>query len=205
MHKERIKKSRKTLIFMQSKDSRFIQRKIAVLSKTDKSSIRKWDIKIKKLCDKINAIDDLYTTSSCSGRIILMIEQDKKGEGLFSKVWHDKVLFNDLKKVLNEIVKTKKDIKFKIEPPIIHIACADLKKASYMLEKAKYVGFKRSSILTCDRNIILELNSSDRLEFPIIKKGKILVNDDFLKLVVKLSNEKLEKGWKKINKLEKFV
>jgi tRNA(Phe) wybutosine-synthesizing methylase Tyw3 len=49
------------------------------------------------------------------------------------------------------------------------------------------------------------LNSSDRLEFPIIRKGKILVDDVFLKLIVKSSNEKLEKGWEKIKKLEKIV
>jgi tRNA wybutosine-synthesizing protein 3 len=183
---------------------RFLQRKTAVLSKLDKSSIGKWDKKIKNLCDKINILSDFYTTSSCSGRIILMIEQDKKGKDLFLKIWHDKVNFNELKKTLKELVKIKKAIKFKIEPPIIHIACRDLKKASYMLEKAKYIGFKRSSILTCDRNIIVELNSSDRMEFPIIKNGQVFVNKGFLKLIVKMSNEKLEKGWKKIRKLEKI-
>ncbi|MEK6833409.1 MAG: tRNA wybutosine-synthesizing 3 family protein [Nanoarchaeota archaeon] len=217
---------------------RFLQRKIAVLSKLDKSSIGKWDKKIKKLCDKINFLRDFYTTSSCSGRVILMIEQDKKGKDLFLKTWHDKINLSELKRVLNEIscseqtslssslnkkvkvlsssnnVKCKVNkviispdnlIKFKVEPPIIHIVCRDLKDASVILEKAKYIGFKRSSILTCDKNTILELNSSDRIEFPIIKNGKILVADEFLKLIVKISNEKLEKGWEKIRKLEKIV
>ena len=184
---------------------RFIQRKTAILSKLDKSSIGKWDKKIKSLCDKINALNNFYTTSSCSGRVIIMVEQNKKGKDLFSKVWHDKINFKELKKELNVLEKKKDIIKFKLEPPIVHIACRDLKNASYMLEKAKYVGFKRSSILTSERNIILELNSSDRLEFPIIKNEKILVEDEFLKLIVKISNEKLEKGWEKIKKLEKKV
>jgi tRNA wybutosine-synthesizing protein 3 len=183
---------------------RFLQRKKAVLSKLDKSSIGGWDNKIKKLCDKINSLSDFYTTSSCSGRIILMIEQEKKGEDLFLKTWHEKISFKELKNVLNEIIYKKELIKFKLEPPIIHIACRDLKKATEMLEKAKYLGFKRSSILTCDRNIIIELNSSDRLEFPIIKNKKILVNDEFLKLIMNISNEKLARGWKKIKKMEKI-
>lgn len=106
---------------------------------------------------------------------------------------------------MEKIVNTKKIIKFKLEPPIIHIACRDLKKCSEMLEKAKYIGFKRSSILTCERNIFLELNTSERLEFPIIDKGKILVDDEFLKLIVKISNEKLKRGWEKIKKLEKII
>jgi tRNA wybutosine-synthesizing protein 3 len=217
---------------------RFLQRKTAVLSKLDKSSIGKWDERIKKLCEKVNRAGNFYTTSSCSGRIILMIEQDKKGKDLFLKVWHDKVDFNELKDVLrkfscseqtslssslknkikvstssnrvkckinNVIMSSNNLIKFKVEPPIIHIACRDLKDASIMLEKAKYIGFKRSSVLTCDKNVILELNSSDRMEFPIIKNGKVLVDDAFLILIVKISNEKLEKGWEKIQKLEKIV
>jgi tRNA wybutosine-synthesizing protein 3 len=184
---------------------RFIQRKTAVLSKLDKSSIGKWDERIKKLCEKVNSAGNFYTTSSCSGRIILMIEQDKKGKDLFLKTWHDKINFKELKKELNKLCNKKEIIKFKVEPPIIHIACRDLKDASIMLEKAKYIGFKRSSILTCDKNVVLELNSSDRMEFPIIKNGKIIVDDDFLVLIVKISNEKLEKGWAKIKKLEEIV
>jgi len=183
---------------------RFLQRKTAVLSKLDKSSIGKWDKKIINLCKKINYLGDFYTTSTCSGRVILMIQQDKKGKDLFLRNWHEKISFNELKKTLNKIAKTRKIVKFKLEPPIIHIACRDLKNATKMLEKAKYLGFKRSSILTCDRNIFVELNTSDKLEFPIIKNSKVLVDDEFLRLVVEMSNQKLENGWKKIQKLEKY-
>jgi len=96
-------------------------------------------------------------------------------------------------------------IKFKLEPPILHIACRDLKKATYILEKAKFLGFKRSSILTFDRNIVVEINSSERFEFPIIKNNKILVDDEFLKLVLSMSNYKMERGWEKIKRLEKAI
>jgi len=227
----------KNLKYKMSRD-RFLQRKKAVLLKLDKSSTGKWDKKIKRLCEKVNSLNDFYTTSSCSGRIIFMIEQEKKGKDLFLKTWHDKISFNILKNALKElscseqtslssslnkkvkvltssnkvqckvnniIISSDNLIKFKLEPPIIHIACRDMKKATFMLEKAKGVGFKRSSILTSDRNIIIELNTSDRMEFPIIKNGKILVDDEFLKLVIKMSNEKLNRGWVKIKKLEKIV
>ena len=193
----------KYLSFM-SRD-RFVQRKTAVLSKLDKSSIGEWDRKIKKLCEKINNLQDFYTTSSCSGRAILMIQQDKKENDLFLKVWHEKISFNELKKALIGIVKIKNIIKFKLEPPIIHVACMDMKKATEMLEKAKYIGFKRSGLLTFDRNIILELNTSERMEFPIISKGKIIVDDEFLRLIVSMSNQKMQKWWEKITKLEKSV
>ena len=182
---------------------RFIQRKLAVLSKLDKSSIGRWDKRIKPLCDKINKLQNFYTTSSCSGRVILMIQQDKKENDLFLKVWHDRISLSELNKALDEFVKLKKIIKFKLEPPIIHIACRDLKNATEILEKGKYIGFKRSGILTFDKNIIVELNTSERMEFPIVNNGKILVDDKFLRLIVKISEEKMEKWWDKIHRLEK--
>lgn len=184
---------------------RFIQRKNAVLSKTDRSSVGEWDNKIQKLCEKINKTSDFYTTSSCSGRVILMISKDKKGKDLFLKIWHDKVYFDDFKEVLNGFLNKKEIIKFKLEPPILHVACRDLKRATEILEKAKFLGFKRSSVLTFDRNIVVEINSSERFEFPVIKNDKILVDDEFLKLVLEMSNYKMERGWEKIKRLEKAI
>lgn len=184
---------------------RFIQRKNAVLSKVDRSSAGELDDKIQKLCDKINKTSDFYTTSSCSGRVILMISKDKKGKDLFLKIWHDKVYFDNFKEVLNSLLSKKEIIKFKLEPPILHVACRDLNKATYILEKAKFLGFKRSSVLTFDKNIVVEINSSERFEFPIIKNDKVLVDDEFLKLVLEMSNYKMERGWEKIKRLEKSI
>lgn len=185
----------------------FLQRKEAILSKSDKSSIGGWDKKIKSLCDKINKSRDFYTTSSCAGRVVLMVEQDKKSPNLFVKVWHDKIQFSDLKNALSDFIakKDKKSIKFKLEQPIIHIACRDIELASELLEKAKHVGFKRSGILTVGKNVILELNSTEKLEFPIIKERKVLVDDLFLKIIVKMSNDKLQRGWNKIVNFKKLL
>jgi tRNA wybutosine-synthesizing protein 3 len=181
---------------------RFLQRKTAVLSKIDKSSAGKWDKKIKSLCDKVNSKSDFYTTSSCSGRIVLIIDKEKKLPNLFLKVWHEEISLKELKKSLNQI--NKKDlIKFKFEPPILHVVCKNLESAVRLLENAKTVGFKHSGINTLGKNILLELNGSERLEFPIFDKRKILVSDDFLKIIVQQANEKLKKGWESIKKLEK--
>lgn len=184
---------------------RFLQRKKAVLSKLDKSSAGEWDKRIVKLCQKINNLEDFYTTSSCSGRIILMIQQEKKGKDLFLRTWHEKIKFSELKKTLNTLSKTRGIVKFKLEPPILHVACRDMKKATEMLELAKYAGFKRSGLLTWDRNILVELNTSERLEFPMLKRGRILVDDSFLRLIIDISGRKIGKGWEKIQKLEKNI
>jgi tRNA wybutosine-synthesizing protein 3 len=181
----------------------FQKRKQDVLSKSDKSSIGKWDDKIKKLCEKINSLEDYYTTSSCSGRIILMIDQEKKGEDLFVFVSHDKVSFEELKKELS--LKKNKKIKFKFEPCILHISCKTLEDAEKLYGKAKLAGWKKSGVIGMKNNFTIELSNSEKLEFPIIQNKKILINDEFLKIVIDESNKKLEKSWEKIEKLERMI
>ena len=68
------------------------------LGKDDKSSKGEWDERIKELCGKINSNNDYITTSSCSGRILLMIEGFEKKPGLFLFVTHEKTSFDEIKK-----------------------------------------------------------------------------------------------------------
>ena len=70
----------------------FNQRKKDILLKSDKSSIGGWDEKIVELCEKINKLDNYYTTSSCAGRAVVMEDVEKKGPGLFLYVSHDKII-----------------------------------------------------------------------------------------------------------------
>jgi len=180
---------------------RFQQRKEAILSRVDKSSIGKWDEKIKKLCNKINAKENYCTTSSCSGRILIMVDQEKKGAGLFVIISHDILKEKNILKNLD----LKKNLKFKSEPPILHIACRELKDAERILKKIRDAGWKRSGIISLEKNITVELIGTDKLEFPLTKNGKILVDKNFLGIVIEKANKNLKKGWKKIEKLEKII
>jgi len=182
----------------------FDQRKMEVLKKIDKSSKGDWDKPILKLCEKLNKQKNYYTTSSCSGRVLLMIDQEKKAKGLFNWVSHKKFTLKELKKEIEKI-KTKKPIKFKQDPCILHIACRTIKDAQVLYDKAKKIGWKRSGLISFDKRIVLEINSTEKLEFPIIQNNKLLVEDNFLKIVTYDSNEKLKRGWDKIKKLEKLV
>lgn len=204
----------------------FLKRKQDVLSKLDKSHIGKWDEKIAELCDKINSLENYYTTSSCSGRILLMIDQDKKGENLFVFVSHDKISLDKLKEELEKIISNDfarssrpparggkictreiavPNIKFKVEPCILHINCKTLGDAEKICNQAKLAGWKTSGIVGMKNGITVELNSTEKLEFPIIQNKKILVDDEFLKITVDEANKKLEKVWEKIEKLEDMI
>lgn len=236
---------------MRSEDE-FERRKQDVLSKLDKSSKGSWDKKIKKLCEKINRENEYYTTSSCAGRVVVMIDREKKGPGVFLWVSHDLIKFKDLKEVLERIstektrpssphppapkrlqtcettrsplerindesgggndvemkLKNNEMIKFKQEPCILHVACGDLKAAQKLVDLAREAGWKRSGIITTDKRFIVELMSTEKLELPIIdamRKEKLLVEEDYLNVLVKKANENLVKTWKKIDKLYKSL
>jgi tRNA wybutosine-synthesizing protein 3 len=181
----------------------FQRRKQDTLKKQDRSSKGDIDKKILKLCEKINKNENYYTTSSCSGRIVLMVEQEKKAEGLFLKVWHDEVSFGELKNSLKKI--REKNVKFKQEPCILHVACRDLKSVIKLLDKAKKAGWKRSGITGVGKNrLVLELSSTEKIEFTIIHGKRLIVDDNFLKIITKKSNENLKRNWKKIENLEKL-
>jgi len=182
----------------------FEQRKYEVLKKLDKSSKGDWDEKILKLCNKINKLENYYTTSSCSGRILLMIDQEKKAKGLFNWVSHNNFTQKKLKEEIEKLPKNY-PIKFKQDPCILHIACKSIEDAKTLYDKAKKIGWKRSGLISFDKRIVLEINSTEKLEFPIMQNNELLVNENFLKIITKDSNEKLKRGWKKIEKLEKLI
>lgn len=179
----------------------FKQRKKDVLSKDDKSSIGVWDKKISELCNVINDSGEYYTTSSCSGRIMIIRDEDKKGPGLFEFVSHRAV---DLDELMAKI-PTIGDFKFKQESMILHIACEDLESAKKMLEMTKDVGLKRSGIISLGKNIIIEVVSTEKIEFSFVLDGRLLVGEEFLRVVVEKANKNLEKGWIKIDKLKNLV
>jgi len=181
----------------------FEQAKQKQLSKIDKSSIGGWDFKIKNLCDRLNKSKNYYTTSSCGGRVVLIKALDEKAKDVFLFRTHKKISFNELKKAL-ENIKYNGLVEFQQTTCILHVACESLNDAQEIVNKAKFAGWKRSGIMGGKRNVV-ELHSTESISFPIMENKKVLVNDDFLRLIVKQANKKLEKTWKKIQKFEKLL
>jgi len=201
----------------------FLQRKNDLLNKKDKSSIGKWDEKIATLCEVINKKDNYYTTSSCSGRIVVMVDQEKKGSGLFEFVSHDIVdggnfirLFAPARPPISaegvgKFIKKKigvdrgQNLKFKSEPMILHVACRELKDAREFLKIAQKVGLKKCGIISISNRIVVEVSGSEKIEFPLMKDGNLLVDEEFLKIVLEKANKHLEKNWKIIRELARVV
>jgi len=184
--------------------NQFNFRKKNQLEKDDKSLKQSWDRRILKLCGKINLLDDFYTTSSCSGRVLLLRDCEEKRDDLFLKVWHDEIVLKDLKDALAEI-GCGDLIYFKQDPCILHVACRDLESAQKIHDLAKEAGWKRCGIIATDKRFVVELNATGKLEFPIWRGGEVLVDDGFLEVVVKEANKKLRSSWNCINRFERAV
>ncbi len=193
---------------MQDQSFKFNRRKKQQLMKNDRSLKQSVDDKIKSLCELINKTDNYYTTSSCSGRILLLRNIKEKRDDVIVCSWHDAINLNLLKKELNSLItenKLKELIYFKQDPCILHVACRNLEDAQRLHDTAKEAGWKRSGIIASEKRFIVELNGTERLEFPIIDDGKILADGNLLKVVLKEANKKLKESWNKIERLEKEI
>jgi tRNA wybutosine-synthesizing protein 3 len=183
----------------------FERRKEDCLKKDDKSSIGLWDLAIQKLCEKINKNPNYYTLSSCSGRIVLIKNLDKKQAGMFVFRTHSLVKLAEIKKALGVAEKNKEDLMFKQETCILHVCCKTLESAELLLNKSRECGWKNSGIMSTSGRIVLELRSTEYLALPVMNAGKLLVSDDFLKILVIESNKRMKKTWDKIDRLEKSL
>ncbi|MEM3126509.1 MAG: tRNA wybutosine-synthesizing 3 family protein, partial [Candidatus Woesearchaeota archaeon] len=176
----------------------FQNEKKTFLSKKDKSIEGKIDKHIKKLCSIINKNKNFYTTSSCSGRIVLIERSDRKDKTIWLLKSHDKITLN---KLLPAIKKIKKTASFRFEPTIIHICAKNLEAAEQILHLFYNNGFKRSGIIGIKRKITIEVIGTGRLEAPVLKN----VPKEYLKLLVEQANNLWENNYRRIKKMEKLL
>lgn len=177
----------------------FKLRKANILNKLDKSLKGSIDQPIRELISKINNSDNYYTTSSCSGRIVLLKTlNNKKQDSEWLLCSHDEITIHAIIIALED--PPAEPVWFKYEPPIIH-ACADtLENAGVLLDKAKQCSFKKSGI-TSVKNLVLEIRSQEHINFLISANKKLLAPEDFIEHQVKKANEKMKRCLEKINKL----
>jgi len=175
----------------------FKNNKKTFLAKLDRSKKGSIDEKVKSLLELINKKDNYYTTSSCSGRTYFW-KGEKKNKTEWFNITHGLVDDNFFK--LND---TSGLIWLRYEPFILHVCCKDLDTANLLVEEARKL-FKKSSILTVSKKIIVEVSGSDKIEMPYYLDGNKLFSGDenWLKNLI---NKKMSNNWQKIEKLIKKI
>jgi len=170
--------------------------------KPDKSRKNSIDVPIKELIELINQKKDCYTTSSCSGRIMILQKPDegKKHETEWVYVTHDRA---NVKEANEALFNRKGDVWFKQEPIILHICCRDIESAQQIVDIAKFVGLKKSGIMNARKRILVEIVGPDLMETIIIKDGNMLLNFESFSILINEANKRMDKNEKKICAFEK--
>jgi len=180
----------------------FENEKKQCLEKIDKSKKQSVDKGVKDVVDFLNSLDDYYTTSSCSGRIMLIEkpETGKKNDAEWLFVSHDKV-------DANEVFAAVKgnNAWFKQEGAILHVCCRTMDAAEKLLSIVRENGFKRSGLINFKKRIIVELMSTEQVEAPVIVEGKKAVHDDYISILADSANKNMEKNMKRIEELYKAL
>jgi tRNA wybutosine-synthesizing protein 3 len=169
-----------------------------ILGKIDKSQKGEIDQDIQELVYLINSRDEYYTTSSCAGRIVVieMPESGRKDEAEWLLVKHGSVTVEEIK----DSLKSEEDVWLKEEGMILHVCCKTIENAEKLVNLAKNSGFKRTGMITVNKRYIVEIVSTENVSTILAKKGKILVDDSYLSVLVDECNYKLSKNKQKIDK-----
>ncbi|MBI4453363.1 hypothetical protein HY636_01850 [Candidatus Woesearchaeota archaeon] len=172
--------------------------KMKTIDKSKKGSI---DALIKPLLELINSKKDFYTTSSCSGRIIVVAlpQNKRKYNTKWLFVSHEEVAVKDIIKHLEAIKSVKDTVYLRFEPIILHIAATSVEKAVELINLASSVGFKRGGIISANKKIIVELVGVDTLDVPIAKDKKLMISEDYLRFIIEEANNKLMRNKERID------
>ena len=184
-------------------EKEFVDGKKRAIQELEKAkSEDKVDQGILPILDRINSSDLYYTSSSCFGRIVLLelpVIGDKKNAKWLGK-WHRKVKSDDvLSAVKNASVG---QLWILAQSPIIHVAAKTNDAADRMLKTAIACGFKNSGLKSIDKNIMVEVCSTERLDAPVGKDGNLFCNEDYLGLLIDIANSVFERSSAKLSKFE---
>ena len=184
--------------------SKFEKRKSHVVSEFQ-ASLRVGDVdeNLISILEYINSRDGFYTTSSCSGRIVLFQDLGSKKLNEFIGKWHRKVGFDEVRSSLK---KCRGIVWFRYEPTIFHIVAKDLKGARKILELGLKSGFKRSGVHGLnEERYIIEICSTEKIDAPIMENGRLLVSEPYIGYLVKMANKKFQDGEKKLKTFESML
>ena len=186
-----------------SREKDFLNGKRSALEHLTKAfNAKQVDSGIQPILDIINNSDEYYSTSSCFGRIVLLEIPTigNKKEAKFLGKWHRKIKSGEIWMAAK---KAKVGILWLLaQSPILHIGVNAHAVADNLLKTAIACGFKNSGAKSIGRKIIVEVCSTERLDSPIGKDGKLFCNEEYLGLMVNIANEIIERSNLKLRRFE---
>jgi len=166
----------------------------------------KVDEDIIPLLEKLNALENYFTTSSCSGRISVM-EMPHFGDKVNSVwlgKWHREVSVGE---VLEAIERHEKgQLWFLVRSPILHVGARRMEDAVRLLNLAIGLGFKYSNIKSVShKKLLVEIRSTERMDVPLGEDGELWVSEDYIERIVAIANDQVRRFKGKLKKLEEEI
>lgn len=156
---------------------------------------------------EVTKIPDIYTSSSCSGRLLLLHgdKEENKKFSEFENRYHRLVTYDEIKKDIDNFKEGY--LWLKVEPFIFHFATKDYEKAKEILDFCRDIGLKKAGIISAkDGRFTCEVTNTVFVSTLVKIDNKQVVDDNYLKLLVEIANEKLDSNFKKLKDFEnKFL
>ena len=154
---------------------------------------------------KVNALEDYFTASSCAGRIILLEtshdENKKTSKFIFKE--HRKVKFREIYEHIKNWYASNKLLWFKQEPFILHIGAATLENAQKIIAAMRNAGVKRGGIMVAQPGkFIVELLGTQNLAF-LAKSEDFEICEKCLRNQIRIANKKLQKNYSRLKRFER--
>ncbi|AWP04715.1 putative tRNA wybutosine-synthesizing protein 3 -like [Scophthalmus maximus] len=181
----------------------FRQWKTQCLNKLDQSKKGSVDQHIEHVVSLLNSCEQYFTTSSCSGRVVLLdgppeSSDVQKQNCVWLLVSHQKCTADEL---VSGLAKAGRDAVLKFEPFVLHVQCRRLEDAQLVHSAAINSGFRNSG-LTVGKSgkIITAVRSTHGLEVPLSHDGKLLVAPEYLHFLTQIANQKMEENLRRIHR-----
>ncbi len=189
----------------------FIARKKLFLRKLEEAKLkREVDEDIIPLLDVMNKIPFIYTTSSCSGRIMLIdISYSQRKEDSIRLVrWHRTIDFQEFWNIVKEYTP-RGVLWLKQEAFIVAFAVPSIEWASYLIRLARLFGFKESGIRSINlatNHIFMDISSTEKLHTPISShENGLLITEQYGRYLVEKANSLLIRTKNRLKLLEKIM
>ncbi|KAF9589011.1 hypothetical protein IFM89_018250 [Coptis chinensis] len=206
-HREEEEEKNSKMEFEKRKAATLTSISSAELDKSPKGTI---DTPIIPLLKTINNHPSYFTTSSCSGRISILLQplpqntaktKNKKAKGgKWVFITHELAKANIVIDLLFPPNKSTEDgeLVFRFEPFILAVECKDVSAAQSLVATAISCGFRESGITSVNnKRVIIAIRCSIRLEVPFGTVGNVMVSKEYVEYLVGIANEKMESNRKR--------
>jgi tRNA wybutosine-synthesizing protein 3 len=158
------------------------------------------------LLERINSLENYFTTSSCSGRVSIMEMPDfgDKVNSVWLGKWHREV---SVEEVLDAIERHEKgQLWFLVRSPILHVGARTMEDAVSLLNLAIGLGFKYSNIKSVShKKLVVEIRSTERMDVPLGENGELWVNEEYIARIVEMGNAQVRRFKGKLKRLEEEI